>query len=127
MESHDNLKQLRQLNEEIHRIFLHELVPPDDWYEERADTLHLYAELDWIPYATRFYGKNDELHQLAVQIHTDLFYVLEEWSTSPHFSLVPYRRIIENIQTFWDTYSRLYVGDERDEEVIDLIEQMTHM
>lgn len=127
MEPHNNLKQLRQLNEEIHMIFLHELVPPDDWYEERADTLHLYAELDWILYSTRFYGKNDTLHQLAVQIHTDLFYVLEEWSTSPHFSLVPYRRIIENIQTFWDTYSQLYVGDERDEEVIDLIEQMTHM
>lgn len=127
MEPKDNLQHLRTLREEIQLIFLHELVPPDDWYGERADTLHVYAELDWIPYATRFYGKNDKLYQLAVQIHTDLHHVLEEWATTPQFSLVPYRRIIENIQTFWDIYSQLYVGDERDEEVIDLIEQMTHM
>jgi len=123
----DNLEQLLVLNQEIELIFYHNYDPPDDWYQHRIQKIQAYFDLDWNGMAERFQNKNPMIVEASTHIRHMLYELLEEWSTSPSFNLTVYHRVIKLILELWQFYQTNYIGGEKDEDVIDLIEQMTHM
>lgn len=123
----NNLEQLIILNQEIEMIHYHNYDPPDDWYQHRIQKIQAYFELDWTSMSARFQNKNPMIAEASLHIRHMLYELLEEWSTSPAFNLTVYQRAIKLILELWQFYQANYIGNEKDEDVIDLIEQMTHM
>ena len=121
------LEQLHVLNQEIELIFYHNYDPPDDWYQRRIQKIQEYFHLDWTGMAERFQNKNPMIVEASTHIQQMLYELLEEWSTSPVFNVTVYQRVLKLILDLWQFYQANYIGEETDEEVIDLIEQMTHM
>ena len=58
---------------------------------------------------------------------TQLKQLMAEWDYRPTISLPVYYRVLHNIQDVWRRYRAQYVGDEEDEDVVGLIEQMMHV
>ena len=123
----DNLTQLSVLIMEIHLIQFRSIQPDPLWYAQRFRKIAAYAELDWTGMAHRFQGKNPFIHESSLQILYHLNQLQYEWGSSPTFSLAPYAALLTKINTLWEHYQREYIGNESDEDVLDLIEQMTHM
>jgi hypothetical protein len=53
--------------------------------------------------------------------------LMAEWDYRPTISLPIYYRVLHDIQDVWRRYQTQYVGDEEDEDVVGLIEQMTYV
>jgi len=123
----DNYEQLLVLNQEIALISYHNYDPPDDWYQHRIQKIQTYFELDWDGMIQRFQNKNPMIVEGSTHIQQMLYELLEEWSTSPAFNLTVYHRVLKLILELWQFYQSNYIGGEKDEDMIDLIEQMTHM
>jgi hypothetical protein len=123
----DNLTQLTVLIMEIHIIQLRSVPPTPEWYAQRFRKVAAYAELDWTGMAHRFQGKNHIIHNASLHILHDLHQLQYEWGSSPTFSLHAYASLLTKINELWEHYQSEYIGDETDEDVLDLIEQMTHM
>jgi hypothetical protein len=123
----DNLTQLTVLIMEIHIIQLRSIPPTPDWYVQRFRKISAYAELDWAGMARRFQGKNPLIHNASLHILLDLHQLQYEWGSSPEFSLHAYASLLTKINELWGHYQREYIGDETDDDVLDLIEQMTHL
>lgn len=127
LEALNNYDQLLVLTQEIELIFYHQYDPPDDWYQHRIQKIHTYSEIDWLGMSARFQHKNPMIAEGSMHIHNMLQELLEEWSSSPSFTLSVYHRVLHHILEMWQFYQATYIGKETDDEVIDLIEQMTHM
>lgn len=123
----DNLTQLSVLIMEIHVIQLRSISPAPEWYAQRFRKIAAYAELDWTGMARRFQGKNPFIHESSLQILHYLHQLQYEWGSSPTFSLTAYASLLIKINELWSHYQREYIGDESDEDILDIIEQMTHM
>ena len=123
----DNLTQLTLFREEIQAILQHQANPPPSWYTQRIRTIYTYAELNWAGFAADFEGKNAMLHRTALHIQGRLAYLMTEWSCGPDFSLEHYAALLNEIDALWTTYHTTYVGNETDEDILDIIQNMTHM
>jgi hypothetical protein len=75
----------------------------------------------------RFQNKDPYLHETAAAIANMLETLLDEWSVSPVFNLATYARVLYEMDRLWRYYHKQYVGDETDEDIVDIIESMTHM
>ena len=53
--------------------------------------------------------------------------LMAEWDYRPTISLPVYYRVLHDIQDVWRRYQTQYVGEEEDVDIVDVIEQMTHM
>jgi hypothetical protein len=53
--------------------------------------------------------------------------LMAEWDYRPTISLPVYYRVLHDIQDVWQRYRTQYVGEEEDEDVVGLIEQMTYV
>jgi hypothetical protein len=127
LDQHDNLTQLLILKREINHILIHNITPQEGWYDERFNYIRTYSQLGWLELAQRFHEKDQFIHDRAIYIGRICDELLEECSTKPNFHLNSYYRLIHEISNIWQYYHSKYVGDEKDEDVIDLIAQMSSM
>jgi hypothetical protein len=127
LEEFDNEKQLELLRKEIDHILAHALSPSEGWYDERFDYIAKYSQLDWRGLSERFYEKDEFLHNIAIYIISLLKELIEDRCTRPNFNLETYHLLIHNIQNTWTYYKDVYMGDETDVDVLDLIEGLTFM
>ena len=123
-EAKENAKILDQLRREIAHIITHSLTPSEGWYDERYQYIDLYTKIDWQGMMSRFYKKDQYVYDTAQYILRLLEELIDERGTKPNFNLHTYHRVIHDIQNLWYYYSQVYLGDETDESVIDLIEGM---
>lgn len=126
LDTFNNATQLSLLLQEIKRILRHGSPPPSEWYEARVQKLQAYDTLGWREFANEFHHKNPHLHALGHTIQNRLDQLMEEWNHHHTFHLFVYAAVIEEIRDLWTYYSTTYIGNERDEDVIDLIQAMTH-
>ena len=123
----NNFTTLRLLRREITFIMKHGIQPVDEWYEERSEYVYKYCNINWFALQNKFNNKDHTIYAAAKNIEDLLNTLMEELSVSIRFTLVRYYNMIENIYQIWNYYSELYVGDEDDDNIIDLIESMTHL
>jgi len=124
---YDNETQLIMLIKEITQILAHSFTPPDDWFEERFSFVFTYSELDWTGLINRMMARNPSIAQAAQQVIHRLQALILQWSQGPIFDVVLYRDTLIEIQAIWFHYKSMYMGDEKDIEVMELTEMMAHM
>jgi hypothetical protein len=122
-----NEKQLDLLRREIGHITAHGIQPCEGWYDERFAHINQYSKLDWSGLATRFHNKDQYLYDAAGYIIRLTHELLEDRATKPNFHLGTYHSFIHNIQNVWKYYKQVYVGDEADKDIMDLIEGIKFM
>ena len=121
-DSQENTIMLDQLRREIAHIITYELKPSEGWYDERYQYIDQYAKIDWRGMMTRFYKKDQYIYDTAHYILRLLEELIDERGTKPNFNIQTYHRVIHDIQNLWYYYSQVYMGEETDESVLDLIE-----
>lgn len=127
LESYDNSKQVEILCLEIEHIMEHGIQPCAEWFQLRFQKIHQYSGLEWLTFSNRFDNKNDFIHSICLKIHYLIQQLLDEWSISPIFNLSTYYELLFEIKKFSEHYCSNYIGDETDNEVIDLIIEMKHL
>ena len=127
LDKYTNHEQLIILVRESQHMMIYGIQPNEDWYQQRAPYLHAYSDLSWKAMSERFHNKDQYLHQTAADIANMLESLLDEWSTTPEFNLATYARALYEMDRLWRYYHKQYVGDETDEDMVDIIESMTHM
>lgn len=124
LSSYDNEKQLNLLRKEIGHIYVHGMTPPEGWYDERYRVVYEYSKLGWLDLARRFHGKDEFIHNTAITISRDIDELLEERSTRPNFHMLTYYNMINNIYNVWHYYKKIFVDEDNDTGMNDLIEGM---
>lgn len=124
LQRYDNEKQLNLLRKEIGHIYVHGITPSEGWYDDRFKNIYDYSKLGWSDLANRFHQKDEFICNTAIQIAREINELLEERSIRPNFPLLTYYNMINNIYNIWHYYKKVFVGDEDDASVIDLIEGM---
>jgi hypothetical protein len=124
IEDPGNLKKLELLRQEIAHIISLNLQPSEGWYDERYTYIDTYLKLDWQGMMSRFKNKDEYIHATAKFIISYLEELEDERGTKPNFNLHTYHKVIHDIYNLWYYYSQVYLGNETDEDVIDLIEGM---
>jgi hypothetical protein len=127
LDYYDNYKQLEILREEIFYILDNDLQPHEQWYQERITKVHLYMDLGWAKLYSKFINKDDYIYYTAYRIESNINSILEDWSTQPCFNLSTYYQVLEDIDNIWKYYNDKYVGDEDESDIVDLIEDLTHL
>lgn len=127
LEENDNLTQLQLLNFEIQHIMEHGIQPNQEWYSERFLKIHNYSELDWNSFMESFKNKNGFIVESCYKIMSLLHAIQEEWSCSPIFDLEKYYVLINEIHSVWTYFSENYMGNEDDQDVVDLIIGLKHL
>jgi hypothetical protein len=127
LDKYTNHEQLIILVRESQHMMIYGILPNEDWYQQRAPYLHAYSDLSWKAMSERFQNKDPYLHETAGAIADMLETLLEEWSSSPVFNLATYARVLYEMDRLWRYYHTQYVGDETDEDIVDVIEGLTHM
>lgn len=126
IEDYDNMTQLQMLNQEIQHIMEHGVQPPQEWFEMRFQKVYQYSELDWIKIVKQFQGKDtsneatyimETCHTIVLMIQT----IIDEWAVSPVFNLSTYYQLINDMENLITVYRTIYIGDETDEDMADLI------
>ncbi len=124
LKEYDNLKQLDLLRREIGHIAAHGIIPSEGWYDDRFPYITIYSKIDWSNLAERHKNKDVYIYNTAIFIIRLINELLEERSYKPNFTIKTYYALIHNIQSIWTYYNSMYIGDEEDNDVIDLIEGM---
>ena len=124
---YDNAKQLDILRREIGNIVVHNILPPEEWYNRRFEYINTYTQLGWSYMAKRFHNKDQYIHDTSLYIMGLLDELYEERGTKPTFSIPTYHRVIHEIQNIWSYYSRVYMDEEEDMNIADLIEGITFL
>lgn len=124
---YDNAKQLELLKREINHIVIHNITPSEGWFDERFKYVHTYSKLDWADLAQRFHSRDSYIYGNAMGIIHSLSEIMEEYSMRPNFHLTTYYNAITLIYQVWNYYHRTYMGDETDDDVVDLIEKIRFM
>ena len=127
LEDKDNLTQLQLLNLEIQHIMEHGIQPDSQWYSERFLKIHNYSELDWNSFMQSFLNKNEFIVESSCKIMSLLHSLQEEWSCSPIFDLEKYYELLNEIHSVWSYFSENYMGQEEDQDVVDLIIGLKHL
>jgi len=123
----DNEKQLRLLKQEISHIVIHHLSPPEGWYDERYEYIDMYSNLDWSGLAKRFHNKDEYIHNTAICILHLIDELVEERSIRPTFHLYTYYNLIHCIYNIWKYYEQIFITDETDDEIAELIEGLKYL
>lgn len=126
IEDYDNMTQLQMLNQEIQHIMEHGVQPPQEWFEMRFQKVYQYSELDWMKIVKQFQGKDtsDEATYIMETCHTIVLMIqtiIDEWAVSPVFNLSTYYQLINDMENLITVYRTIYIGDETDEDMADLI------
>lgn len=120
-------EQLSLLIHEIKQIIIYNIPLDERWFTERMEFIHEYATIGWKEMSERLDGKDHYISTTSREIHHQLRQLMTEWDHRPTISLPVYYRVLHDIQEVWKQYQKKYVGDETDEEIVDLIEQITYM
>ena len=124
LHAHDKGTQLELLRREITYVLQHELQPNQDWYEARTPFIYSYQTVDWTSVINRFNGKDPHMHLTASNITVLLALLEDQLSVSAYFNLHTYYKLLDEIHHIWTYYKQRYVGNETDEDVVDLIEMV---
>jgi len=124
---HDNWTQLQLFKKEINHIVIHGVKVHEGWYDERFPYIRSYSLLNWKELAESFKDKDEYVHATASKISNMCDDLLEEMSTRPNFNLNTYYRLIHEISNIWIYYKSNYMGDEEDNDIIDLISGIAFM
>jgi len=127
LDKYTNHEQLMILVKESQHMMIYGILPNEDWYQQRSTYLHAYSDLSWKAMSERFQNKDPYLHETAGAIANMLETLLDEWSVAPVFNLATYARLLYEMDRLWKYYHTQYVGDETDEDIVDVIEGLTHM
>ncbi len=127
IEKYDNITQLDILKKEISHILIHNIRPSEGWYDDRFRYIQKYSEIEWKDLAKRFHGKNDYIHTSALQIIEMCDQILEECSTHPNFNLYIYESLLYQIYDTWLYYKQLFVAEENDEDMVELVETLSRL
>jgi len=120
----DKGAQLELLRREITYVLQHEIQPNQEWYEARTPLIYSYETVDWTSVIDRFNGKDPHMHLTASNITVLLALLEDQLSVSAYFNLHTYYKLLDELHHIWTYYKQHYVGDETDEDVIDLIEMV---
>lgn len=124
---YNNTRQLELLKKEIGNIVVHKVIPPEGWFDERFIYIHMYSQINWEDLSKRFHNKDDYIHTTASYINRVLDELIDERGTKPNFNILTYYRVINDIYGIWKYYSTVFMEEETDEGIIDLIEGMTFL
>lgn len=127
LDEFNNLTQLKILKSEINHIMLHNVTPTEGWFDERFLHIQIYSQLGWFELAHRFYKKDNFMFNKSKLINELCIELLEEYSTKPNFTLNKYYILINEISNIWQYYYTKYMGEEKDDDIINLIEEMTNL
>jgi len=127
LSQYDNVTQLSLLKKEIVHMVVHGVLPDDEWYSARFKNIKTYSEINWSELIRKFHGKDQNIHDTALKIIKRCDDLIEECSTKPNFHLLTYYRLILEIDYIWEYYHSKYLGDDQDDDVVDLIEGMSHL
>lgn len=122
-----NLEQLHALQTELTHFVEHGIDPEDEWYISRYYFIELYSTLKWNDFGNSFKDRDDYLYEYSLAIHMMLGELIHEYSTRPTFTFELYCSAINSIAEVWEYYSKTYMGDEEDLDIVDLIESLTFM
>lgn len=120
----DKGTQLELLRREITYVLQHEIRVDQEWYEARTPFIYSYQTVDWSGMINRFNGKDPHMHLTASNITVLLALLEDQLSVSAYFNLHTYYKLLDEIHHIWTYYKQRYVGNETDEDVVDLIEMV---
>jgi hypothetical protein len=123
-EAKENANILDQLRREIAHIITYSITPSEGWYDERYQYIDQYSKIDWRGMMEKFNKKDQYVYDTAQYIMRLLEELIDERGTKPNFNLQTYHRVIHDIQNLWYYYSQVYLGEETDESVLDIIQGM---
>lgn len=123
----DKGTQLELLRREITYVLQNELQPTQEWYEARTPLIYNYQTVNWSSVINRFNGKDPHMHLTASNITVLLALLEDQLSVSAYFNLNTYYKLLDEIHHIWTYYRQHYVGDETDEDVIDLVEMVSFL
>ena len=123
----DKGEQLEILRREITYVLQNELQPTQEWFEDRTPLIYSYQTVNWASVMERFNGKDPHMHLTASNITALLGLLEDQLSVSAYFNLNTYYKLLDEIHHIWTYYRQHYVGDETDEDVIDLVEMVSFL
>jgi hypothetical protein len=123
----NNEDKLELLIHEIKQVIIYNLPLDNGWYTKRMEFIYDYATIGWMEMSERLEGKDPYISNTSRDIMTQLKQLMAEWDHRPTISLPVYYRVLHDIQDVWGRYRTQYVGEEEDEDVVGLIEQMTYV
>ena len=123
----DKGEQLKWLRREITYVLQNELQPTQEWFEDRTPLIYSYQTVNWASVMERFNGKDPHMHLTASNITALLGLLEDQLSVSAYFNLNTYYKLLDEIHHIWTYYKQHYVGDETDEDVIDLVEMVSFL
>jgi hypothetical protein len=123
----NNEDKLELLIHEIKQVIIYNLPLDNGWYTKRMEFIYDYASIGWMEMSERLEGKDPYISNTSRDIMTQLKQLMAEWDHRPTISLPVYYRVLHDIQDVWGRYRTQYVGEEEDEDVVGLIEQMTYV
>jgi hypothetical protein len=127
LDDHDNEYQLFILLHEITFINANHIKPTPEWYQIRADKIYTYADLEWATISYQFYNKDSVMYNTAEHILSILDFLMKELETSEQFNLLAYHTLLQSIHDIWKYYNGKYIGGEEDDDVLDIIRDLTHL
>ena len=123
----DHLSQLILLKQESSHILSHGLMPSTEWFHARFRHILLYQSIDWQDMATQYVNKNTFINTSSSTIHTMIHHIIQEYETKETYELKLYHQLLHQIHELWQTYSTLYIGEETDMDIVDLVAGIMHM
>lgn len=120
----DKGTQLELLRREITYVLQNEIQPSREWFDARTPIVYSYQTVDWSGMINRFNGKDPHMHLTASNITVLLALLEDQLSVSAYFNLHTYYKLLDEIHHIWTYYKQRYVGNETDEDVVDLIEMV---
>lgn len=120
----DKGTQLELLRREITYVLQNEIQPSREWFDARTPIVYSYQTVDWSGMINRFNGKDPHMHLTASNITVLLALLEDQLSVSAYFNLHTYYKLLDEIYHIWTYYKQRYVGNETDEDVVDLIEMV---
>lgn len=127
MNSNDNLRELHELHDEAVHMIEHGIKPTEGWYDERYKNIYTYSQLNWDDMAQRFKNKDTVIYNTCIHTKQYIQDILDSYSGKPDFDFSIYYTILCNIINLWRYYCEKYIGAERDEDIVDIIEGMAFL
>ena len=117
-----NLEELQRLYNEATQLLINNTPPSEGWYDDHFKYIYKYSELDWRSLAERFRNRDNIMFGLATTINLYIEELMEEYGGKPDFDFNKYYTVICNIMNIWNYYSEKYMGEETDQDIMDLID-----
>ena len=67
------------------------------------------------------------MYNTAEYILSLLDTLMKELETSEQFNLLAYHALLQSIHDIWEYYNEKYIGGEKDDDIIDIIKNLTHL